>query len=195
MAANNNERNILIAGVGGQGTLLAAKIIGSAAMRAGLDAKVSEVHGMSQRGGSVVTYVKFSDKPVRSPIIDEGQADIVMAFEELEGYRSLPYLKKDGVMLMNVSRIMPMPVITGVMGYPGDIPAKLRAVCAVTAVDAAGMALKAGNARAVNMVLTGLLAAALKFEPELWLGVIRDTTPARFLDANLAAFRLGYDYN
>jgi len=190
------ELSILIAGVGGQGTLLAAKIIGNAAIRAGLDAKVSEVHGMSQRGGSVVTYVRFADKPVASPVIDEGRADVVMAFEELEAYRSLTYLRRGGKMLVNTGHILPMPVITGAAAYPGDIADKLKAAgCSVTALDALALAREAGNEKAVNIILTGLLAAGLDFDKNLWIDVIKETTPARFLDANLAAFELGYNYN
>ena len=127
--------NIMIVGVGGQGTLLASRILGNVAIKAGFDVKVSEVHGMSQRGGSVVTYVKYGEK-VHSPIIDKGDADLILAFEELEAYRALPYLKKDGKMITNTQRINPMPVITGAMEYPQDIIQKLSNKIQLVAVDA-----------------------------------------------------------
>ena len=124
----NNTTNIMIVGVGGQGTLLASRILGNAVIRKGYDVKVSEVHGMSQRGGSVVTYVKFGDA-VHSPIIDKGEADIILAFECLEAYRALPWLKKGGKMIVNDQMINPMPVITGAADYPADILQKTGVFC------------------------------------------------------------------
>ena len=151
------SKNIMIVGVGGQGTLLASRILGNTLITEGYDVKVSEVHGMSQRGGSVVTYVKYGDK-VYSPIIDKGEADVILAFELLEAYRALPFLKKGGKMLVNRQKTDPMPVITGAASYPENIEEKLKAVCDITAVDALELAKKAGNAKAVNVVLIGLLA-------------------------------------
>ena len=149
--------SIMIVGVGGQGTLLASRILGNLAVAEGYDVKVSEVHGMSQRGGSVVTYVKYGDK-VDSPIIDEGGADLILAFEELEAYRYLPYLKKGGRIICNAQNIDPMPVITGAMKYPENITDKIKAKGVdIITVDAADIALKAGNIRTVNVVLIGVL--------------------------------------
>ena len=184
--------NIMIVGVGGQGTLLASRILGNVAIKAGFDVKVSEVHGMSQRGGSVVTYVKYGEK-VHSPIIDKGDADLILAFEELEAYRALPYLKKDGKMITNTQRINPMPVITGAMEYPQDIIQKLSNKIQLVAVDALSLAQEAGNIKAVNVVLIGLLAKSMDVQKEVWTEVLKETVPPKFLDVNLKAFEIGYN--
>lgn len=186
-----STKNIMIVGVGGQGTLLASRILGNAVIRRGYEVKVSEVHGMSQRGGSVVTYVKFGDA-VHSPIIDKGEADIILAFECLEAYRALPWLKKGGKMIVNDQMINPMPVITGAADYPADILQKLGAVVDLTAVDALTLAREAGNAKAVNVVLIGVMAKNTEIPYEEWVETIKTTVPAKFLDANLKAFDLGY---
>ena len=185
-------KNIMIVGVGGQGTLLASRILGNAVIEEGYDVKVSEVHGMSQRGGSVVTYVKYGDK-VYSPVIDEGEADIILAFELLEAYRALPYLKKGGKMIVNSQQIDPMPVIIGAAKYPEDIAGKLTAIADVTVVDALAKAEEAGNFKAVNVVLIGVLAKNSEIPYENWVETIRKTVPAKFLDVNLKAFDLGYN--
>ena len=182
----------MIVGVGGQGTLLASRILGNAVIEEGYDVKVSEVHGMSQRGGSVVTYVKYGDK-VYSPIIDEGEADIILAFELLEAYRALPYLKKGGKIVVNDQRIDPMPVITGAMQYPEGIGEKLKAVADCKIVDALSIAKEAGNVKAVNVALIGVLAKASNISYERWIETIKTTVPERFLEANLKAFELGYN--
>ncbi len=183
--------NIMIVGVGGQGTLLASRILGRVATKSGYDVKISEVHGMSQRGGSVVTYVKYGEK-IYSPIIGEGEADIILAFELLEAYRALPYLKKGGTMIVNTQRMDPMPVITGAAKYPDNIEEKLaRSVDLITA-DALAAAAEAGNIRAANVVLIGLLAKSTEVEKDVWLDTIRRTVPPRFLEVNLKAFELGY---
>lgn len=184
--------NIMIVGVGGQGTLLASRIIGAAVLSQGYDVKVSEVHGMSQRGGSVVTYVRYGEK-VDSPIVDRGEADVILSFEELEAYRALPYLKKGGKILVNLQKTDPMPVITGAASYPADIPAKLAAVCDLFAIDALALAAKAGNPKAANVVLIGLLAANSELPKDVWTDAVRTTVPEKFLDVNLAAFRAGYE--
>ena len=184
--------NIMIVGVGGQGTLLASRILGGAAIKKGYDVKVSEVHGMSQRGGSVVTYVKFGDK-VYSPVIDKGEADLVLAFELLEAYRALPFVKKGGKLLVNRQRMNPMPVITGAMSYPENIEEKLKAKAEVTVVDALPLAEEAGTIKAVNVVLIGLLAKSMDIEKEVWIEVIKECVPPKFLDMNLKAFELGYN--
>ena len=186
-------KSIMIVGVGGQGTLLASRILGNAIISAGFDVKVSEVHGMSQRGGSVVTYVKYA-KEVYSPIIDLGEADTILAFELLEAYRALPYLKKGGKVIVNTQSIDPMPVITGAMSYPADIAAKMSAMADVTAVDALALAKEAGNAKAVNVVLIGFMAKNTDIPYETWIETIKTTVPAKFLDINLNAFDWGYNY-
>lgn len=184
--------NIMIVGVGGQGTLLASRILGNTVVNEGYDVKVSEVHGMSQRGGSVVTYVKFSDK-VYSPIIDKGEADIILAFELLEAYRALPFLKKGGKMLVNTQEIDPMPVITGTMQYPEDIAGKLDKKIDVVTVDALKYAIEAGNPKSVNVVLIGLMAKNTSIPCEKWVETIKNSTPEKFLESNLKAFELGYN--
>ena len=176
--------NIMIVGVGGQGTLLASRILGGVAIKEGYDVKVSEVHGMSQRGGSVVTYVKYGDK-VYSPIIGKGEADIVLAFEMLEAMRALPYLKKGGKMIANTQKMNPMPVITGAM----EIAEKAN----LQAVNALSTAEKAGSIKAVNVVLIGLLAKSTDIDKSVWLETIKETVPEKFIDLNLKAFELGYN--
>ena len=187
-----STKNIMIVGVGGQGTLLASRILGNAVIRKGYDVKVSEVHGMSQRGGSVVTYVKFGDA-VHSPIIDKGEADIILAFECLEAYRALPWLKKGGKMIVNNQMINPMPVITGAAEYPADVLQKLGAVVDLTAVDALALAREAGNAKAVNVVLIGVMAKNTEIPYEEWVEAIKATVPPKFLEVNLKAFDRGYN--
>ena len=184
-------KSIMIVGVGGQGTLLASRILGNVFIGAGYDVKVSEVHGMSQRGGSVVTYVKYGEK-VYSPIIGKGEADLVLAFELLEAYRALPYLKKGGKLIVNDRKINPMPVITGAAEYPAGLKEKLAKTADVTAVDAQRFAEEAGNIKAVNVVLIGLLAKNTEIPHDAWLETIKKTVPAKFLDVNIKAFELGY---
>ncbi len=187
----SDTKNIMIVGVGGQGTLLASRILGNVVINEGYDVKVSEVHGMSQRGGSVVTYVKYG-KEVYSPIIDEGEADIILAFELLEAYRALPYLKKGGTMIVNTQEIAPMPVITGAMKYPENIEEKLSKAVKTISVDALQIAEQAGNIKAVNVVLIGLMARSTDVAYEKWIEALKQTVPAKFLDVNLKAFELGY---
>lgn len=187
-----NTKNIMIVGVGGQGTLLASRILGNAVISEGYDVKVSEVHGMSQRGGSVVTYVKYGDK-VYSPIIDRGEADIILAFEKLEAARALPYLKKGGTVILNDREIAPMPVITGAAKYPEGVVDEIAEKAKVIAIDALSLSLEAGSAKAVNVVLIGVLASSSEIPKEVWLQTVKDTVPAKFLDLNLKAFELGYN--
>lgn len=182
---------ILIVGVGGQGTLLASRILGNVLVAEGYDVKLSEVHGMSQRGGSVVTYVKYGEK-VYSPIIEKGEADIILAFELLEGYRALPYLKEEGKLIINNQRIDPMPVITGATKYPEGIEEKLLSVADTKLVDALELAKQAGNMKAVNVVLIGVLAKSTSIAYEKWIEAIKETVPEKFLDINLKAFDKGY---
>ncbi len=184
--------NIMIVGVGGQGTLLASRILGNAVIGAGYDVKVSEVHGMSQRGGSVVTYVKFGDK-VYSPIIDKGEADIILAFEQLEAYRALPWLKKGGRIIINDQKINPMPVITGAAEYPEDIVEKISQQADVTHIDALELASQAGSIKAVNVVLIGVMAKKTDIPYEDWINTVKSTVPEKFAEVNIKAFDAGYN--
>ena len=184
----------MIVGVGGQGTLLASRILGNTVINEGYDVKLSEVHGMSQRGGSVVTYVKYGEK-VYSPIIGKGEADIILAFELLEAYRALPYLKKGGKIIVNNQKMNPMPVITGAAGYPEEIEKKIAAEAHLISVDALSLAKEAGNIKAVNVVLIGLLAKSSEIAKEAWIETLKTTVPPKFLDVNLKAFELGYHIN
>lgn len=182
---------VLIVGVGGQGTLLASKILGEVAQRIGEDVKVSEVHGMAQRGGSVVTHVKFGER-VFSPLVGRGQADYILAFEELEALRFAPYLKKDGGIIANSQRILPMPVAQGLQEYPENIPDKLKTYAEVRFVDASAVAERCGSIKATNMVLLGVLASKLTWEKDLWHSAIAGAVPGRTVKMNLQAFEGGF---
>ncbi len=187
-------KNIMIVGVGGQGTLLTSRLLGNMMLKKGYDVKVSEVHGMSQRGGSVVTYVRYGQN-VASPIIEQGQADIILAFEQLEAARWLPCLKKGGCLVVNTQTIDPMPVITGAAQYPaGVLEALSGQVENLIATDALALALQAGSAKAVNVVLVGIMAQQLDISPEEWKQTIRESVPPKFCDMNLKAFELGYAF-
>jgi indolepyruvate ferredoxin oxidoreductase beta subunit len=187
-----NKLNIMLVGVGGQGTLLASRVLGAVAMKRGYDVKVSEVHGMSQRGGSVVTYVKMGDR-VYSPLIEKGEADIILAFEELEALRWLEYLKKDGSLVVNEQEINPMPVITGKAKYPEGIVEKLKEnIGKVTSIDALKIAKECGNIKSVNMVLIGVMAASTGIGRDVWLDAMKEIIPAKLLEVNLKAFEAGY---
>ncbi|MGN0638103.1 MAG: indolepyruvate oxidoreductase subunit beta [Huintestinicola sp.] len=184
-------RSIMIVGVGGQGSLLASRLLGNVLLAKGFDVKVSEVHGMSQRGGSVVTYVKYGDE-VCSPVIEKGEADVIISFEMLESARWLPYLKKGGKLITSTQQLDPMPVITGAAQYPEDIAAKIKEMgVEVTAVDALGLAEQAGNAKASNVVLMGVVSAQTEFEEQLWQNAIEQCVPPKFLELNKKAFELG----
>lgn len=188
-------KSVMIVGVGGQGTLLASRILGAALVSDGYDVKVSEVHGMSQRGGSVVTYVRYGEK-VYSPVVTPGEADLILAFEQLEAARWIPYLKKGGKLVVNTQSIDPMPVITGVMTYPDEIIEKLKAMgIDVTAVDALSLAEEAGCVKAVNVVLIGVVASRMDLDENVWLDAIRSVVPEKFVEMNLKAFSLGYHLN
>lgn len=188
-------KNIMIVGVGGQGTLLASKMLGQLLLSEGYDVKVSEVHGMSQRGGSVVTYVRYGDK-VYSPLIDKGEADFILSFEKLEAARWLPYLKPDGQVILNDQQVDPMPVITGAMAYPEAVVEKMRdAGAKVDAVPALSLAHQAGSAKAVNIVLMGRLSRYFPDIPEeKWRAALTAAVPARFIEMNEKAFALGRGY-
>jgi indolepyruvate ferredoxin oxidoreductase beta subunit len=186
-------KSIMIVGVGGQGTLLAGRVIGNAALMAGYDVKVSEVHGMSQRGGSVVTYVKYG-KAICSPVICRGEADILLAFEQMEAYRWSPYVKKAGLLLMSTQKTNPMPVIIGAADYIEDVPEKLIAAgIHVIAVDAIGIAKAASNEKASNIAAIGALAGHIEADgitQDILLDAITSCLPEKALEANLAAFRM-----
>lgn len=188
---NNNGLSIMIVGVGGQGTLLASRILGNLFINQGYDVKVSEVHGMSQRGGSVVTYVKFGEK-VQSPIIDKGEADIILAFEELEAYRYLSYLKKGGTIVCNSQNIDPMPVIIGAKKYPEDIINKIKAKnIEIISVNADELAFQAGNIKTVNVVLLGVLSKLTEIDERIWVDSVKTTVPPKVTDVNVKAFEIG----
>lgn len=182
--------SIMIVGVGGQGTLLASKLLGNVLLSQGYDVKVSEVHGMSQRGGSVVTYVRFGEK-VYSPVVDLGEADYILSFELLESARWISYLKKGGRLITNTHRTPPMPVITGAAEYPSNIEAHLRELADVTALEAMPLAEQAGSAKAVNVVLVGVLSRSMDIPEENWLRAIEETVPLKFAELNRRAFLLG----
>ncbi len=185
--------NVMIVGVGGQGSLLASKLLGKVLVDAGYDVKVSEVHGMSQRGGSVVTYVRFGDR-VASPIIDLGESDFILSFEKLEAARYAEYLSPNGKIIVNTQEIDPMPVIVGKAVYPSHVLNELESKdVTVDAVDALSLAEKAGTAKAVNVVLLGRLARSLPAIPkEAWQDAIQSSVKPKFVEVNLRAFDLGY---
>ena len=187
----NNTKSVMIVGVGGQGSLLASKLLGRLLVDEGYDVKVSEVHGMSQRGGSVVTYVRYGDK-VYSPIITEGEADIIISFEKLEAARYARYLKTDGTIVVNTQQIDPMPVIIGAAEYPTDVLSELTAKgVKVEALDALSLAVKAGSPKAVNIVLMGKAAEKFGIPKEKWIAAIENTVAPKFVEMNKVAFELG----
>ena len=184
-------QNVMIVGVGGQGSLLASKLLGRLLLSKGYDIKVSEVHGMSQRGGSVVTYVRFGDK-VYSPVIDKGQADFIVSFELLEAARWLSYLKPDGQILTSTQQIDPMPVITGAAAYPDNLVEKMKAAGAkVDALDCLALAEEAGSSKAVNLVLMGRLSNYFDLPAEAWEKSMEAVVNPKFLELNRKAFELG----
>lgn len=185
--------SVMIVGVGGQGSLLASKLLGRLLVDEGYDVKVSEVHGMSQRGGSVVTYVRFGDK-VYSPIITDGEADIIISFEKLEAGRYANYLKKDGKIVVNTQQIDPMPVIIGAAEYPENVLEELTAKgVSVDALDALSLAVEAGSSKAVNIVLMGKAAKYFDIPKERWITAIENTVAPKFVEMNKKAFELGYN--
>ena len=183
--------NIMIVGVGGQGSLLASKLLGRLLVDEGYDVKVSEVHGMSQRGGSVVTYVRFGDK-VYSPVIGRGEADFIVSFEKLEAARWAECLADGGRIIVNTQQIDPMPVITGAAVYPeGALDACTAAGINVDAIDALALAEEAGSAKAVNIVLMGRLSKYFDIPEEKWLSAIENSVAPKFVEMNKKAFALG----
>ncbi len=187
--------NIMIVGVGGQGTLLTSRILGGLAETAGYDVKLSEVHGMAQRGGSVVTYVRYATEGevVTEPIVEEGCADVLIAFERLEALRYAHFLKKDGALIVNDQRIDPMPVITGAAEYPENILENLREKYRVFSIDAMAKAEELGNTRVFNTVVLGMAARHMNYTKEQWVEVIKSKVPPKTIDINLAGFEAGYN--
>lgn len=185
-------KNIMIVGVGGQGTLLTSRILGGITLKAGYDVKLSEVHGMAQRGGSVVTFVRYGDK-VTEPIVEEGQADVLIAFERLEALRYAHFLKKDGVIIVNDQRIDPMTVVTGDAEYPEEIIQKLSKDYKVYSINAMEEALKLGSAKCFNIIVLGMAAKHMDFSKADWLSVIESTVPPKTIQMNKDAFLAGYE--
>ena len=191
MSEKMATKNIMIVGVGGQGTLLTSRILGKLAIRAGYDGKLSEVHGMAQRGGSVVTFVRYGES-VAEPIVEEGQADVLIAFERLEALRYLHFLKKDGVVIVNDWRIDPITVVTGVASYPDGILDTLKEQRDTIVVEATKEAKKMGAPRAFNVIVLGAAARHMGFEKEAWISVIETTVPPKTIEVNKKAFEAGY---
>ena len=186
-------KNVMIVGVGGQGSILASKLLGTLLTGEGYDVKVSEVHGMSHRGGSVVTYVRFGDK-VYSPVVSEGEADFIVSFEKLEAARHSACLRKGGKIIVNTQEIDPMPVITGAASYPSDILKELKAKGVyIDEIDALSLAERAGSAKSVNIVLMGRLAKYFHIEKDKWIAAIEKCVKPQFVEMNKRAFELGYN--
>ena len=185
-------KNIMIVGVGGQGTLLTRRIIGKAALSEGCDVKISEVHGMAQRGGSVVTFVRFGEK-VNEPVVEEGQADVIISFERLEAQRYAHFLKKDGVLVVNDCRIDPMTVVIGAKTYPENIIEELKKEHKVYAIDGQKIAIELGNSKVLNSVVLGYAASFIGFDKETWLNTVATTVPAKTVEINEKAFLAGYN--
>ena len=187
-------KNIMIVGVGGQGTLLTSRIIGKAALAIGADVKISEVHGMAQRGGSVVTFVRYGDK-VSEPIVEEGQADVIIAFERLEALRYSHFLKRDGVLIVNDCRIDPMTVVIGAKEYPEGIIDSLKENHKVYAIDGQNIALELGNSKVLNLVVLGFAAGFIGIDKQVWLDTVESTVPPKTIEINKKAFLAGYAEN
>ena len=186
-----NKADIIFCGVGGQGILLASEIISQVALDSGLDIKKSEVHGMAQRGGSVVSHVRISEK-VYSPLIKTGTADYLVSFEQIETVRYIDLLKPDGEIIMNTQRIVPITAYIGDTPYPDDVIPMLKVKTAnIHPIDALDIAVKAGNKNTVNIVMLGALSNVMEFEEKIWIESLRKRVPAKFLDVNMKAFKAG----
>lgn len=187
-------KNILLSGVGGQGTITAAKMLTFGLMEAGYDVKMSEIHGMSQRGGDVVSQVRYSKEKVFSPVIEKGTADIVVSFEEMEALRTLDYLKPDGAVVVNTERIPSMTVLTGAEEYADDVIDEIKkAASRVHTMDATQMAGELGNVKAANVILLGALVKLMGLDDIDWEDIIRKNVKEKFIDLNLKAFQVGAD--
>lgn len=186
-------KNIMIVGVGGQGTLLTSRILGGVMLSGGYEVKLSEVHGMAQRGGSVVTFVRYGYR-VNEPIVEEGQADVLIAFERLEAMRYAHFLKKDGVLIVNDTRIDPMPVVMGAAEYPENIIETLSEKYKVVSMDAKSEAIKLGNSRVFNTIILGVAAQSMDFDKEMWIETIKKTVKPKTIDINITAFEYGFNF-
>ncbi|MCR5302020.1 MAG: indolepyruvate oxidoreductase subunit beta [Lachnospiraceae bacterium] len=186
-----NTKNIMIVGVGGQGTVLASRLLGGIIMDGGYEVKISEVHGMAQRGGSVVTFVRYGDE-VCEPIVEEGCADVLIAFERLEALRYAHFLKKDGVLIVNDQRMDPMPVVMGSATYPENIIEDLSKKYKVISVDAISKAKELGNAKVFNVIVLGIAAKHMDFTIEQWNAVIEREVKPKFVEINKTAFKEGF---
>ncbi|MBQ7907600.1 MAG: indolepyruvate oxidoreductase subunit beta [Clostridia bacterium] len=184
--------NIMVVGVGGQGTLLTSRIIGKTALQGGYDVKLSEVHGMAQRGGSVVTFVRFGTK-VYEPVCEEGTVDVLISFERLEALRYAHFLKPEGTLIVNDTRIDPMTVVIGAKEYPKDILSTLAKNHKLYTIDAGSIAREIGNSKVLNTVVLGASAKHIGFEKEDWLRVLEATVPPKTIEINKKAFELGYE--
>ena len=184
--------NIMVVGVGGQGTLLTSRIIGKTALNAGYDVKLSEVHGMAQRGGSVVTFVRF-DKKVYEPVCEEGTVDVLISFERLEALRYAHFLKPDGIMIVNDTRIDPMTVVIGAKEYPNEIIENLSKSHKLYTVDAGAVAKELGNSKVLNTVVLGVASKHIGFTKDQWLETLKATVPPKTIEINEKAFKAGYD--
>jgi indolepyruvate ferredoxin oxidoreductase beta subunit len=187
-----DKLNIMVVGVGGQGTLLTSRIIGKAALSQGFDVKLSEVHGMAQRGGSVVTFVRFGSK-VNEPVVEEGEVDVLISFERLEAMRYAHFLKKDGKLIVNDTRIDPMTVVIGASEYPENIINALQKDHDVHVINGGDIANALGNSKVLNSVVLGLAAKYIGFDKEIWLDIIEKTVPQKTIDINKKAFLEGYN--
>ena len=186
--------NVMIVGVGGQGSLLASRILGNLFLSEGLEVKLSEVHGMAQRGGSVVTYMRAGEE-IASPLIPQGECDVIISFEKIEAARYLPWLKKDGMVVVNDQKISPLSVLTGAAEYPDDILDRVAGKgIKLVAFDALGAAAEAGSARAANVALLGAASREIGFSREAWENAIRSTVKPEFVELNLRAFEIGYQH-
>lgn len=184
--------NIMVVGVGGQGTLLTSRIIGKTALKNGLDVKLSEVHGMAQRGGSVVTFVRFGEK-INEPVVEEGDADFLISFEQLEAKRYAHFLKKDGIIIVNNQQIQPMPVVIGVEKYPENIIEDLKKEHTLYEINGEQIAKELGNSKVLNIAVLGLCAKHIGFSKEDWLEVLKATVPPKTVELNEKAFLTGYE--
>lgn len=186
-------KNILIVGVGGQGTLLTSRILARVAINLGYDVKATEVHGMAQRGGSVVSEVRYGEK-IYSPVIKKGDADVILAFEKLEAARWIPYLKPGGKVIINDERVDPLPVMTGKAQYPDDIAEHIASLIPDTTIlDATNIAVQCGSAKAANVVLVGILAGGLGLLEQEVEKAVREMVPAKALDINIKAYHKGLE--
>ena len=187
---NDNTKSILLVGVGGQGTILASKLLSNGLMQAGYDVKMSEVHGMSQRGGSVSSQIRYGTK-VWSPVIEVGSADLLVTFEEMEALRWLEYLKVGGKVVVNDYQIPSVPVTTGKVAYPEGILDELRRVADTTVVDAAAEAEKLGNPKVMNVILLGTIVRHMNLQHIDWAQIIRENVKPAFVELNIKALEVG----